>query len=259
VFQAHADWKVNLVVGGHCRQPYDKQVGEVRMYSPGKRFEQYVRAQLKLDASRPAGQKVTGVDAKVVDVGDAQPDVRIEAAVSQWKQKLDEALGEEIGFTQNGFKQDSPEMVNWITTAWREQLEADVGLINKGGIRQDLPPGKITRASVYSVLPFENSLMIVNLPGEALIKALDNGNAKFGGVTKAGKGYKDAKGKAIDPKATYKVATVEFLYFGGDGFELEQHDPLPTETGQVWQTPVISWTRKQNTSEQKPLESALKK
>lgn len=259
LFEAKKDWKVSLVVGGHCREAYDKKIGDVRMYSPGRRFEKYVRAKLSVDAAKPQGSRVAGVDASVVEVGGAEPDMRIEAAVNQWKAKLDEALGEEIGFTKTGLKNGSDALVKWITTAWRDSLGTDVALINKGGMRQDLPPGKITRASVYSVLPFENSLLIVTLPGEALIKALDNDNARYGGVTKAGKGYKDAKGKAIDPKATYKVATVEFLYFGGDGFEMESHDPFPTESGQVWQTPVVTWTKKQATSEKKPLETVLKK
>lgn len=258
-FKAHADWKVDLVVGGHCREAYDTKVGTVRMFSPGRRFEKYVRAKLTGDASKPAGQRVTAVEASVVEVGNATPDARIEAGAAQWKQKLDEALGEEIGFSKAGLKQDSEQMARWITRSWLETLETDVALINQGGIRQDLPPGKITRASVYSVLPFENSLMIVSLPGEALIKALSKDDARFAGATKAGKGFKDAKGKAIDPAKTYKVATVEFLYFGGDGYEMESHDPFPTESGQVWQTPVISWTRKQQTTEKKPLESLLKK
>jgi 5'-nucleotidase/UDP-sugar diphosphatase len=51
---------------------------------------------------------------------------------------------------------------------------------------------------------------------------------------------------------------VEYLYFGGDGFDLEKHDPLPNETGMVWQTPVIEWTKAAQTTAQKPLEAKLK-
>lgn len=130
--------------------------------------------------------------------------------------------------------------------------------MNRLGLRQGLPAGKITKASVYSVLPFEDSLMIVKLPGEALTKALSNPEALFTGAAKAGKGFKDAKGKPIDPKKTYTVATEEYLYFGGDGFEMEQHNPAPAATGMVWQTPVIEWTKKQAPSPKKPLEKLLK-
>lgn len=256
LFEAHKDWKIDLVAGGHCRQPYDKKIGDTQLFSPGRRFEKYVRAKFTVDPSKPAGER-TEVDAKVVEVGNAEPHAELATVVDAWKKRLEESLGEEIGFTKTGLKQDSPEMAKWIATAFKDTLETDVALINKGGVRQDLPPGKITKASVYSVLPFENSLMVVKLPGEALIKALGNDVARYAGVTKSGSSFKDAKGKAIDPKGTYTVATVEYLYFGGDGFELEQHDPLPTETGMVWQTALIDWTKKQATSEKKPLEKAL--
>jgi hypothetical protein len=55
------------------------------------------------------------------------------------------------------------------------------------------------------------------------------------------------------------VATVEYLYFGGDGFEFEKLDPDPKETGMAWQTPVIEWTRKAGSTEAKPLEKLLPK
>jgi hypothetical protein len=54
------------------------------------------------------------------------------------------------------------------------------------------------------------------------------------------------------------VATIEYLYFGGDGFGFEKADPNPTETGMSWQTPVIDWTKNQSTDEKKPLEKQLK-
>ena len=255
---AHPEWKLSLLVGGHCRGAYQKKLGETWAFSPGKHFAKYVRARITVDPSKPAGQKLASAEAAVVDVGSGPASPEIDALVNGWKQKLDQALGEEIGFTKTGLKEGSPQLSKWITTAWRDTLHTDVALVNKRGIRQGLPAGKITKASVYSVLPFEDSLMIVKLPGEALAKALSNPEALFTGAAKAGKGFKDAKGKPVDPKKTYTVATEEFLYFGGDGFEMEPSDPMPTETGMVWQTPVIEWTKKQGTSGKKPLEKMLK-
>ena len=54
------------------------------------------------------------------------------------------------------------------------------------------------------------------------------------------------------------MASVEYLYFGGDGFDFEKQDPLPGETGMVWQTPVVDWTKQLNSSQSHPLESFLK-
>jgi hypothetical protein len=99
-------------------------------------------------------------------------------------------------------------------------------------------------------------VLLVSLTGEQLAKELANEEAIYAGVAKTGSGFTVA-GKPLDPKKTYTVATVEYLYFGGAGFHFEDADKTPRETGMVWQTPVIDWTRKQATSEKKPLEGAV--
>jgi 2',3'-cyclic-nucleotide 2'-phosphodiesterase (5'-nucleotidase family) len=168
-------------------------------------------------------------------------------------------LGQQIGFTKAGISQASPQMAKWVGGAVREVLGTDAAILNKGGIRGDLQAGAVTRGSIYSVMPFENTLLVVNLKGEDLAKQLANPNALISGFTAAGKNkFKDAKGKALDPKKDYTVATVEYLYFGGDGFEFEKLDPEPTETGMAWQTPVVDWTKGKESTEKKPLEKLVK-
>ncbi|HVE83023.1 MAG TPA: bifunctional UDP-sugar hydrolase/5'-nucleotidase [Myxococcales bacterium] len=258
--QAHPDWKITLVAGGHCHQPYQKQVGSTWLLSPGQHLEQYARATLEFDPAKPARERLVKADAKVVDAtGKGTPDAEAAAAVKKWKEKTDAVLGEEIGFTKAGIDQASPLMAKWVAESIRATAGADVAILNKKGVRQSLPPGKITKGSVYSVLPYENSVLVAKLQGDQLVKNLQNPEAIFAGAAKGAKDqFKDAKGKPIEPGKSYTVATVEYLYFGGDGFEFEQHDPLPNETGMVWQTPVIEWTKAAGTSPQKPLEAKLK-
>ena len=55
------------------------------------------------------------------------------------------------------------------------------------------------------------------------------------------------------------MATVEYLYFGRDGFDFEKLDPEPKETGMAWQTPVIEWTKEKKSTDAKPVEKALPK
>jgi len=259
VVQAHADWKIPLVAGGHCHKPYQKQVGATVLASPGQHFEQYLKATLDFDMAKPARERLVKVDAKLVDVsGKDTPDAEAASVVKKWKEKADAVLGEEIGFTKAGLDQASPQMAKWVTESIRAMTNADVAIVNKKGLRQSLPPGKITKGSVYSVMPYDNSVLVAKLTGEQLLKNLENPEALAAGAAKSGKDYKDAKGKPIDPAKMYSVATVEYLYFGGDGFEMEKFDPLPNETGMVWQTPVIEWTKSAQTTAQKPLEAKLK-
>lgn len=261
--EKHADWKLALVVGGgRCGTQINTKVGDTAVFSLGRGLESYLRARITFDPSKPAGQKVTGMEAKLVDAtgtGGATPDAEAVKAIGDAKTQLDARLGEQIGVTKKGIKQGTPEMARWVAGAMREGTKADAVIINKKGIRGDLPAGPITVGSVYSVMPFENTLMLVKVKGADLVNQLSNPEALISGFTAAGKGkFKDAKGKPLDPKKEYKVATVEYLYFGGDGFEFEKLDPEPGETGMSWQTPVIEWTQKQTTTEAKPLEKAVR-
>jgi 2',3'-cyclic-nucleotide 2'-phosphodiesterase (5'-nucleotidase family) len=260
LIQAHPDWKISVVASGHCRGDFEKKVGETYLASPGRSFQKYLRARLSFDLSKPARERVTMVDGKVVEVsGPVTPDADAASMVKKWKDQADAALGEEIGFTKTGLDQSSPQMARWVAEAVRSVAAAEVAILNKGGLRQALPAGKITKGSVYSVMPFENSVLVARLTGAQLLKNLGNAEAIFAGVTRGPKDqFKDSQGKPIDPARTYTVATVEYLYFGGDGFEFEPHDPQPGETGMVWQTPVIEWTKGAKTSPQQPLEAKLK-
>ena len=117
---------------------------------------------------------------------------------------------------------------------------------NSGGIRADLvvPPGAgsaaITYAQVFSVVPFGNELIVKSLNGEALIQLFEE---QFGGAGGAGDrvrvfqvsdgftyAYDSTRpfgqridrssirldGEPIAPSMTYRLATSNYLWDGGD-------------------------------------------
>jgi 5'-nucleotidase / UDP-sugar diphosphatase len=264
VVGAHKDWKVSLVAGGRCPQPTEtSKDGDTTYVSLGKGFGKYLRAAYTFDPSKPKGEQVTAVDVSLVDVkggeGAPSPNADITQQLADFQQRLDKVLGEEIGYTKKGFAAGSKQLGAWVADAIRHQLSTDGAVLNRKGFREGLAPGKVTKGNVYSVLPFENSLMVVRLKGEDLARQLANPEAVFAGFTPAGKGrFKDAQGKPLDPKKDYRIATVEYLYFGGDGFGFEKLDTEPEETGMSWQTPVIDWTKAQATTEAKPLDKLVK-
>lgn len=260
----HPEWKVSLVAGGRCAQPVGPQEGATAYVSLGRGLGNYLRAVYTFDPSKPKGQQVSAPDTSLVDVttgaGAPGPNADVAQLISDYKARLDQALGEEIGFTQKGFAKDSKQLGAWVAHAIHQQLPNTDGVVlNRKGFREGLAPGKVTKGSVYTVMPFENSLMVIKVKGEDLAGQLANPEAVLGGFTPAGKGkFKDAQGKPLDPKKVYSVATIEYLYFGGDGFNFEKLDPDPSETGMSWQTPVIDWTKTQGTSAAKPLDSLVK-
>ncbi|WAL96352.1 bifunctional metallophosphatase/5'-nucleotidase [Streptomyces sp. Je 1-369] len=126
--------------------------------------------------------------------------------------------------------------------------EADLALMNPGGIRSDIVfkasggegDGVVTYGEAFTVQPFSNTVNLVDLTGAQLVTGLkqqvsgsneaspkilqvSEGLTYTLDMTKTGADRVVAdsiklNGKAIDPAATYRVAMNSFLAGGGDGF-----------------------------------------
>ena len=124
--------------------------------------------------------------------------------------------------------------------------KAQVAILNYGGVRRDLLHGKISAGDLLEVMPFNNSLVLVDLTGAELLKSLEDTVAfmlmKFGsdtmnmpfvsGIrfsvqTPAPYGSRivhlqirsDSGGFIpIEPTQRYRVVVNSFVAEGGDGF-----------------------------------------
>lgn len=63
-------------------------------------------------------------------------------------------------------------MADLISDAFRQALNADIALYNGGGIRNNIAAGAITYGDVTNVLPFDNRLCMLEVPGSLLITML---------------------------------------------------------------------------------------
>lgn len=118
--------------------------------------------------------------------------------------------------------------------------EVDLGLMNAGGVRADLPAGEVTYQDAFNVQPFGNDLMYGDLTGADILTALeqqwkgegeerprlalgvsDNFSYTYDPAAPQGERIIGAtiNGEPLDPDATYTVAASTFLFEGGDGFE----------------------------------------
>lgn len=264
IVERHPEWRLSFVGAGHCHRMMSLRAGGVPVIAPGWRLDRYVRLRLTR-ALDPPGAGVIAEPPSVVEMSrpegasTAPPDPEITRAAQAWKAKIDVALGEEIGWSATGFEKEAPEMGRWIAGAWRDELGTDVAIVNGSGLRQSLSKGPITKATVWSILPFDNRIMVVRLDGEALLENLRNEETVAAGVIRARDAtFTLAAGQPIDPRRIYSVATIDYLYFGGDHFTFAKR-AVSTETrGVDWREVVIAWTRKQHTTRDAPLEARLR-
>lgn len=252
---------LDVVVARKCEEAAPESVGKTKLVYPGRRLQQYAKVVVKADVARPAGQQVLDMQVRLVDVVGGKdappPDHETRALIAGYQQQLDAQLGAVVGHTVSGLGQEAPEMTYWLATALKEQFKADVGLVNRKGVRLGLKPGPITKASLYDIIPFENEIVTVALTGEQLVSALGNVEARVAGVRSKDDGFVDDKGAPVDPKKTYVVATPDYLYLGGDGFTLHKLAPTPTATKTSWQAATIAWLEAKKTTEQAPLEKLV--
>src|SRR5438034_5550232 len=130
-----------------------------------------------------------------------------------------------------------------IADAQRNVANADVAIVNNGGIRADLPAGTVTYGDLYAVQPFQNRLVRLFARGEVLKQALehvvagDRADAHVSGLEvwydpRERVGHRVVKvrlanGRGIDGGRTYTVAVSDFLAAGGSGYAMFQG--LPAE------------------------------
>src|SRR5207245_1111222 len=123
-----------------------------------------------------------------------------------------------------------------IADAQRNVAQADVAIVNNGGIRADLAAGAVTYGDLYEVQPFQNRLVRLLATGKVLKEALehvvagDRADAHVSGLEvwydpgkRAGRRVTKltlADGRGVDDGRTYTVAVSDFLAAGGSGFTM---------------------------------------
>ncbi len=102
----------------------------------------------------------------------------------------------------------------------------DFGLINSGGIRKSLLPGKILYRDIIEVLPFNKTLTIIEVTGNQLYQSIKNGgpvqvaNLQIIRNDTTLSLYQTSDGKRIriDKNQKYQIATNNYVAMGNDNY-----------------------------------------
>ena len=258
VIARHPEWRLAFVGAGHCHVVDDRRVAGVPIVSPGWRLERYARVRIAVDRRRPAPDRVVSTEVAIVEVahpaGAASPaDAPLARDVDRYRVRVDAELGRPIGFAREAVSRGDPALARFLAGTWRASLGADVAVINTGGIRQGLPAGPITRATLLSILPFENQLVTCSITAAELAAELANGEAVAVGARLSAGRIVDNAGRPIPPERRLTVATIDFLYLGGAGFGFQRLDPRGRDTGVGWRAPVVAWLEAHPSTPSQPL------
>ena len=234
------------------------KVGDTLVTSTGTKLESVGVVTIDADGT------ITTATTPVADLTAEDADVAARAAAIQ--KEIDDEYGTVFAKTEvalNGEREpgNRTEETNLgdlicdalVWGAEREGTEVDAAVTNGGGIRASIAAGDITKKDINTVLPFGNTLSIVQVTGAELLEALEastyctptsiGGFPQVSGIeftvdtTKAydqgeqypGSTYYGPKsiqrvtietvgGEPFDANATYTIATNDFMAAGGDTY-----------------------------------------
>ena len=194
-------------------------------------------ASLMMVSCAPKHYQITSVERTRIIVDsryDQNPDEAAQQFLAPYKRVNDSIMGPVMGQVAHNMHPQRPEsdlsnlladILIWASKDYNE--EPVLGIYNMGGIRSDLTKGDVTYGNVLDVAPFENKISFLTLTGEKMLE-LFRQIAHRGGegvskgielvITEDGKLVSSKlHGKEIDPKAEYRVATINYLLEGNDG------------------------------------------
>lgn len=182
---------------------------------------------------KKAEQQIEAGNIRVVATGRSNGAEEVRAIIERTRPYVDSIKKPVVGEAATTLKAYLPEspLMNFAADALMAMAQrysgekVDIALTNIGGLRSDLNAGTITFGDVYNVFNFDNRLTLLTLNGEQLM-LLCNEIAAAGGQAISGMKMTITKerklvdatigGKAIEPQATYRIATLDYLAQGND-------------------------------------------
>jgi 2',3'-cyclic-nucleotide 2'-phosphodiesterase (5'-nucleotidase family) len=178
-----------------------------------------------------SGQKIAADE--IID------DEKMESIISPYRIQLEEEMSTVLCESMKPMVRARPEseLGNFMSDLCLQRARTiaersiDCALFNYGAIRTALPQGNITRGKIFELMPFENELVIVDLPLSAMQDMMDylafTGGEPLSEIELTINGEKVVSafvgGEELSEK-TYRVLTSDYLAGGGDNMNFLTQD-----------------------------------
>lgn len=248
VILAHEVSGIDLILGGHSHTNMENPEVENGTYI-FHTFEKALKVGILNMEFSEGRLQLKKAELKPL-IGDEDPEMLalFEPLLKQSSDKLKIVVGETSVLLEGERTQvrtRETNLGNLITKAVKLRTQADLAILNSGGIRASIAIGPVSYGDIYKVLPFANTICTVELSGQELINyiaqiatmAPGEGNfPQMSGVSLA----TDVDNKVIDLKINqepvrlqgrYKIAMNNFMAEGGDLYPKVKGLPSFIDTG----------------------------
>jgi 5'-nucleotidase len=255
---------IDVVVSGHTHLAYNCTIGGKLLTSAGSVGRAITDIDIQID--RKSGKVVSKHAHNVIVSRDVDASAPEHALIARYKPIASKVGGRIVGaitatlprtFNDAGESALGDVLADGMldmamTTAG---ANAEVAFMNPGGIRGDLAampgqsPSAVSYAQLFDVLPFGNVVMVKSVSGDLLIRLLEQQFDRdrilqvSSGFTyrydrsrpsgqRVDRASVQINGVTVVPTQTYRVASIDFLWNGGDGFDVltDAGDPVTVGT-----------------------------
>ncbi|MCA8948149.1 MAG: 5'-nucleotidase C-terminal domain-containing protein, partial [Planctomycetes bacterium] len=230
--------EIPLILGGHSHTGLKEpvKVGDTWIVQTHGKASEVYRVEAKVVAAERR-LVVTGGELVELDLEQFPPDPEtvkwIADRTADITKRWDRVIGTLVTPLDDNRGARSTPAGNLVCDAFLEATGADVAFTNKGGLRTRLQAGPLTPRMLYELLPFDNTLISMDMTGAQLRELLQSSLAGRGRVLEIGGAtytYKTENGDRrltqvtvagapLADEETYRVVTSSFLARGGDGLE----------------------------------------
>lgn len=172
--------------------------------------------------------------------------------IEPYREQVDREMREVIAETEFDLIKRKPEslLTNYLADVLLEEGQLYAAKLqqkpipqaayqNYGGIRADIPKGKITVGKIFEVMPFENEMVLLKVKGSDLW-ALGETVARRGGDSLAGMRLRISNGQLLEmeidqmplnKQGEYWLVTNDYVANGGDDMTMLQNRVVRINTG----------------------------
>ena len=153
--------------------------------------------------------------------------------IQPYKDSIESQMNEILSYTRTNLEKGRPQSTigNFVTDLCLNYSDADMCVMNNGGLRTTIPKGNITRGKLYELMPFENELVVLELDKKDYLDLLNyitkRGGEPFSGIkittNKNGKIISNSWPVNFEKGEKVKVLTSDYLANGGDNMQFFQN------------------------------------
>jgi 5'-nucleotidase len=235
---------VDAILGGHDHDPMLLEEARAVIVKAGSDAVNVGQVVYEVRCRAVIGrrQRLIPVDGQVAEAPDVAALIARQAA--QFAHDLDTRVGGTsvpLDARESVIRRQETVAGRFLATLMRDRVGAQVGLLNSGAIRGNrlIPPGPLTKRDVRALLPFSNTVVLLEVTGAALRAALERSVDELPRPTghflqTAGIRYQldptrppgqrigsiEVEGRPLDPVRAFRVAVPDYLARGRDGYPM---------------------------------------